>query len=126
MSKQVISDIPDRTVFMQLLANNPGLIIVKLGASWCRPCKTIKPVVDGFFATAPVEVLCCDLDVDESYDLYSLLKSKQMVNGIPVLLCYKKGNLTIIPDDSITGIDPLDLHHFFKRCGNHLQKALSK
>ena len=43
-----------------------------------------------------------------------------MVNGIPVILCYKKGNVTYIPDDSVTGADPTKLAEFFKRCGNHL------
>jgi hypothetical protein len=47
-----------------------------------------------------------------------------MVNGIPVILCYKKGNTTFIPDDSITGSHPEDLHKFFLRCGNHLTTAL--
>jgi hypothetical protein len=43
-----------------------------------------------------------------------------MVNGIPVILCYKKGNTSYIPDDSITGSDPAQLDAFFKRCGLHL------
>jgi hypothetical protein len=47
-----------------------------------------------------------------------------MVNGIPVLLCYKKGNTTFIPDDVITGSDATQLHMFFKRCGTHLATAL--
>jgi thioredoxin-like negative regulator of GroEL len=125
MSKQVISDIPNRNAFAHLLQNNPGLVLLKLGAEWCGPCKKIKHVVDGFFATSPENVVCGDIDVDVSFDFYSLLKSKKMVNGIPVILCYKKGNLTVIPDDSVTGIDPLELHKFFKRCGNHLQNALA-
>jgi len=44
-----------------------------------------------------------------------------MVNGIPVILCYKKGNQTFIPDDSITGADPGELDAFFRRCGRHLK-----
>jgi hypothetical protein len=43
-----------------------------------------------------------------------------MVNGVPVLLCYKKGNTGYIPDDSVTGADPVALDAFFKRCGQHL------
>lgn len=49
-----------------------------------------------------------------------------MVNGIPVVLCYKKGNTTFIPDDIITGADPTQLHLFFKRCGKHLMDALTQ
>jgi hypothetical protein len=126
MSKQVISEIADRNAFLTLLQHNPGVIIIKLGAEWCGPCKTIKSAVHGFFASSPPEVVCADIDVDQCFDFYSFLKSKKMVNGIPVLLCYKKGNSTYIPDDMITGSDPQQLHHFFMRCGKHLMDALAK
>ena len=105
-SKNVISEIPNRDLFFSLLQNNTGLIILKLGAEWCGPCKQIKHVVDAFFASSPPEVICCDIDVDKCFDVYSFLKSKKMVNGIPVILCYKKGNATYIPDDAVTGADP--------------------
>jgi thioredoxin-like negative regulator of GroEL len=98
----------------------PGLIVIKLGATWCGPCKTIKSAVDGFFARSPPEVVCADIDVDKCFDLYSFLKSKKMVSGIPAILCYKKGNSSYIPDDSVTGSDPGALDAFFKRCGLHL------
>ena len=123
-SKKVISEIQNREAFLHLLKNNPGLILLKLGAEWCGPCKKIKDVVHAFFATSPDEVVCGDIDVDQSFDFYSFLKSKKMVNGIPVILCYKKGNATYIPDDMITGTDAGELDSFFKRCGNHLTNAL--
>jgi thioredoxin 1 len=121
MSKQIISEISNRQSFFLLLSNNPGLIILKFGAVWCGPCKRIAPVLEGFFATSPDNVICADIDVDESFDFYAFLKSKKMVNGIPVILCYKKGNETYIPDDSITGADPAELDAFFRRCGLHLK-----
>ena len=124
MSKQVISEIPNRDAFFHLLKNNPGLIVIKLGAEWCGPCKQIKNVVHAFFASSPPQVVCADIDVDQCFNFYSFLKSKKMVNGIPVLLCYKKGNSTYIPDDVITGSDAGELHNFFRRCGTHLTTAL--
>jgi thioredoxin 1 len=126
MSKEIISEIPDRTSLFYLLDHNPGLIIIKLGATWCGPCKQIQPIVNGFFASSPPEVICADIDVDRCMDLYAFLKSKKMVNGIPVILCYKKGNATYIPDDSIIGSDPNQLHLFFQRCGKHLVDAIKK
>lgn len=126
MSKQVISEIANRDAFFRLLEHNPGLIILKLGSSWCGPCKKIEKSVHGFFASSPPEVVCGDIDVDQSFDFYSFLKSKKMVNGIPVLLCYKKGNNTFIPDDMITGADSEQLHQFFTRCGKHLVDALNR
>jgi hypothetical protein len=126
MSKQVISEIANRDAFFTLLKHNPGLIVIKLGAEWCGPCKLIHAAVNGFFASSPPEVVCADIDVDQSFDFYSFLKSKKMVNGIPVLLCYKKGNATYIPDDIITGADSQQLHLFFTRCGKHLMDALTQ
>jgi len=122
-TKQVISEIASRDAFFHLLKNNPGLIILKLGAEWCGPCKQIKHIVHAFFATSPADVVCGDIDVDQSFDFYSMLKSKKMVNGIPVLLCYKKGNVTFIPDDLVTGADPVALDVFFKKCEKYLQEV---
>jgi thioredoxin 1 len=124
--KQVISVFESRQEFLKLLQVNPGLVIVKLGATWCGPCKQIAPVVHGFFASSPNDVICADIDVDESFDLYAYFKSKKMVNGIPVILCYKKGNITFIPDDSVTGAEPGALDAFFKRCGVHLVDVHAK
>lgn len=126
ISKEIISEIANREAFFTLLQHNTGLIVIKLGAEWCGPCKTIKSVVHGFFGSSPSEVICADIDVDKSFDFYSFLKSKKMVNGIPVMLCYKKGNNTFIPDDIITGSNPEELHKFFVRCGKHLTDVLQK
>jgi thioredoxin 1 len=122
--KTVITQFKSRDDFMRLLQNNPGLIVLKMGATWCGPCKRIKPILDGFFASSPDNVVCCDIDVDECADLYSYFKSKKMVNGIPVLLAYKKGNTSYIPDDSVTGADPSQLDQFFRRCGLHLMSII--
>jgi len=119
--KTVISQFKSRDEFLRLLQNNPGLVVLKLGATWCGPCKRIKPVLDGFFASSPDNVICCDIDVDECSDVYVYFKSKRMVNGIPAILLYKRGNTSYIPDDSVTGADPVELDKFFKRCGMHLR-----
>ena len=123
-TKVIISKFESRQDFFNLLKNNPGLIILKLGAEWCGPCKKIAPILEGFFLTSPDTVICADIDVDESFDLYAYLKNKKMVHGIPAILCYKKGNTSFIPDDSITGADPGQLDAFFRRCGLHLKSIM--
>ena len=119
-SKQVITVFESREEFLNLLKVNPGLIIIKLGASWCGPCKQIAHIVEAFFASSPANVICADIDVDVSIDLYAFLKQKKMVNGIPVMLMYRKGNVSFAPDDSVTGAEPGALDAFFKRCGHKL------
>ena len=118
MKKTIISEIPTKESFFTLLRENPGLVIIKLGAEWCGPCKTIAPLVNGFFGSSPENVVCADIDVDECFEFYGFLKSKKMVNGIPVMLCYKRGNDTFIPDDACTGANPQELDRFFRNCGN--------
>ena len=122
--KEIVTQILNREIFMNLLTKNPGLIIIKFGAKWCGPCKRIKNIVHGFFASSPDNVLCCDIDVDECGDLYAFLKSKKMINGIPVMLCYKRNNTTFIPDDSVIGADPQQMDNFFRRCGDHLKHSM--
>ena len=94
-TKTIITYIQSRQQFHQLLDKNPGIIVVKLGASWCRPCKTIKPVVDAFFASSPDNVICCDIDVDESYDVYSYFKSKKWLMGFQHYYVIKEATLAL-------------------------------
>lgn len=118
--KVIITEMRTVDDLMSLLNQNPGMVLIKFGADWCKPCKQIKHLVDAFFADSPHNVLCADLNVDENVMLYSYLKRRRMVNGIPVILMYKYGNKSVIPTDSVTGGNPVDLQNFFRRCGLHL------
>jgi thiol-disulfide isomerase/thioredoxin len=93
------------------------MIVIRFSASWCKPCKKIKPIVDCFFASSPNCVTCVDLDIDENTDVYSFLKSRKMIYGVPTLMCYSSINKSFIPDFSISGGAPEDLDKFFKACG---------
>lgn len=106
----------DRSTFMQLLEANNGILIFKFTANWCGPCKTIKTYTIQQSNRLRQDTILIEVDVDDCFDLYSFLKQKKMVNGIPVFLCYKKGNTTFAPDDSITGANIPDLNLFFERC----------
>lgn len=107
--------------FTNLLKQNPGLVFIKFGAEWCGPCKKIAPVIDHAFAQMPSSVQCCELDVDDNLQVYGFLKTKKMINGIPVVLCYYKGNTNYIPDDITVGSDVEKTNDFFKRCVEHLR-----
>jgi len=117
MSHQ-ITHIESRAAFANLLANNPGMIVLKFGANWCGPCKRIEKQVNQFFASLPQDgsVIYGEIDIDESMDVYAFLKSNKRVNGIPVILCYVKGQSNgIVPTFSITGADNAELIRFFER-----------
>ena len=118
-----ITKIESRQAFANLLANNPGMIILKFGADWCGPCKRIEQQVYHFFASLPQDgsVIYGEINIDESMDVYAYLKSNRRVNGIPVILCYVKGHCNgVVPTFSITGADLAELNSFFTKCRAHL------
>ena len=109
----------DRNDFLKLLNENNGVLIFKYTADWCKPCQTIKKEVDAHFRkiSCPV-ILCFEVNIDECSDLFSFMKTKKMIKGIPILMAYKKGNTSFVPDDSISGADIGDVNSFFERCRN--------
>jgi thiol-disulfide isomerase/thioredoxin len=115
---QIRYEIPDgRLGFQTLLQQNPGVIIIKLGAEWCGPCKKIEHTVTEWMKRMPREsIQCIILDIDESFEIYATLKQKKMVNGIPAILAYYAGNISIIPDDIVVGADLNQIQLFFERC----------
>jgi hypothetical protein len=61
-------------------------------------------------------VKCAIIDIDECFDIYVYLKGKKVVNGVPVILCYFKGNLTWIPDKVVVGADISQVNIFLEQC----------
>jgi thioredoxin-like negative regulator of GroEL len=118
MSLPIITEITDRNHFMELLKANPGLFLIKFGAKWCGPCKTIDNGVKFYFEKMPSNVQCAIIDIDKCPDVYSFLRSKRIVNGVPVILCYYQGNKTHVPDDIVIGADKKQIIDFFERCNN--------
>ena len=115
----IITEIPSVMHFVALLKKNPGIFIIKMGADWCGPCKKIASFVDNMIEHAPPNSQIAVIDIDECFELYAYLKNKKMVNGIPALLCYYKGNEHYAPDDFISGTDENEISKFFERSYKH-------
>lgn len=115
MGLPIKTEIPNKVAFQETLERNPGLIIIKFGAEWCGPCKKIEAHVKILMSKMPDNTQCYIIDVDESLEVYSFLKNKKMVNGIPAILAYYAGNVSYIPDDSVIGADVVKVNEFFER-----------
>ena len=113
-----ISDlkIQTRQDLYDALVKNTGLLIIKFGATWCAPCRKIEHDVHHYMEIMPANATCVVADIDESTDLYAFLKSKKIVNGIPVILAYENGNLNFVPDVIHVGSDKLQVNQFFEKC----------
>ena len=115
-SHEVVIGFNDLQHFLDVLKINPGVIIVRFSATWCAPCKKIKNYVYSKFARCDSNIVCCDLDVDDNTELYSFFKKSRQVNGIPVLLAFFKGNVTMRSNESITGTNTESIDYFFDKC----------
>jgi thiol-disulfide isomerase/thioredoxin len=121
MKPPIITDIQSLEQLQQILgsmqSNNVKMTIIKLGAKWCQPCKRIEPMVYQWMDKLPDNIQVCLIDIDISFNFYSFLKSKRIVNGVPALLAYYRKNVVeMIPDDVVIGADTKQVHLFFERC----------
>jgi len=119
----IITDIKTPAALSDLLNVNEGLIIIKLGAEWCAPCKRAEPLIYAWFKKMPNNVLCSIVDIDNCFELYGFLKKKRVVKGVPTLLAYYKENTHYIPDDITSGSDETEINRFFERCLEFLHEA---
>jgi thiol-disulfide isomerase/thioredoxin len=117
MSNPIITNIKTANDLSDHLEINPGIVIIKLGATWCQPCKKIEPVTMSWLNKLEHENISrVVLDIDECIDLYGFLKKKRVVKGVPSLLAYYKENTHYIPDDMCFGSDEAETNAFFVRC----------
>lgn len=115
-SLPILTELPNKIVFHSALNSNPGIIIIKFGAEWCGPCKKIEEHVKILMNSMPSNVQSYIIDIDDSIEVYSFLKTKKMVKAIPSILAYYKNEeTTYIPDDIVIGADAVAINEFFER-----------
>lgn len=122
----VLTSIASYDEFQSILQRNPGVIIIKMGATWCEPCKVIEPLVKQWFSKMPGNVQCYSLDVDDNFQIFGQFKKKKLVKGVPALFAYYIENEDCLPDDFVSGSDHTQVNMFFERCADYSSKLLTK
>jgi thioredoxin 1 len=88
---------------MEILTNEmetPNTCVLKFGASWCGPCRTLNPVMDEIAAeNGDVQTYSIDCDTEKE------LTAKFQVRNIPVTVFIKDGNVI----DRLIGVNPKEV-----------------
>ena len=84
--------------FETTVAAAEGLVLVDFWATWCAPCKMLKPVIDELAAEYAGRVTVAELDVDAN----PITASKFAVLSIPSLILFRAGK----PAERIVGYKP--------------------
>tara|TARA_Y100000389_G_scaffold14646_1_gene12996 strand:+ start:540 stop:914 length:375 start_codon:yes stop_codon:yes gene_type:complete len=117
----------NKEVFKHLIHENDGKMIFKFTATWCAPCKRAAPFINDHLDKIKQDISegknentirFFEIDIDESVDVYGLLKSKRMIQGVPSLIFYDSENKTLWPDIAISSSKESDINYFFESVVN--------
>ena len=115
---QIITTLTAKTMesIVNNLQHNQSLII-QFTATWCKPCKKIKPICEKYYNSFSNNVIIAVLDVDNNLDIYSYYKRKRLVSGLPSFLVFFGSTKDRIswyaPDLNITGPNNINLIEIF-------------
>ena len=103
----------NRQDFYKELDQNNSVLLVFVTGSNCVPCERAKPLVHSKMETCTYRMI--SLDRDRDADIYSALRTKKQIKGVPTLLAYQAGNYTLIADLSVSGANPSAIEEFFEQ-----------
>ena len=94
--------------FENIINSTDGLVIIDFSASWCMPCRMLKPIIERVADKMP-EVDFYNIDVDENEDI----AKKYRIFSVPTLVCFRDGKKV----DTLVGLNSFDdIVAFIERC----------
>ena len=94
------------------------MVVIKAGAPWCAPCRACNPAwQEGAQRLARLGAVCFDICVDDSIDLYAVLKRKRIVSKLPSFAAFLHSpGCAEIPAADIVCVGAGDLQSFIAGC----------
>ncbi len=74
--------------FGEILRTEP-LVLVDFTATWCGPCKMMKPILDELKSSIGTKAMIIKLDVDKNPQASSVYN----IQSVPTLILFKKGKM---------------------------------
>ena len=102
--------IKKRNEFKDYVENN-NFVIVKIGATWCGPCKRCAPTIKNLFNQMPEKVNMVLVDADSGSDVKNHLKIKV----VPTLMAFINGD----PCEIYQTSNDNEIKNFFKKILNY-------
>lgn len=84
----MVRDIEEESQFIELVAQNPGLVLVDFYAQWCGPCKRFAPRLEQLSLRFS-NIQFYKVDVDEE-DLLNVVK-EETIAAMPTFVLYSNG-----------------------------------
>ncbi len=90
------------------IINKDNLTIVDFSATWCMPCRMLKPIMEK--ASEKIkDVAFYNLDIDES----EAIAKRYRIFSVPTVVAFRSGKKV----DSIVGLNPYEtIEEFVLRC----------
>lgn len=95
-----------RQSFKKWLFSQNSTVIVKVSATWCKPCSRIKDLVYQRFARLSNAILV-EVDLDKNSDVATSLR----IRSVPALISFKEG----LPDQVNMSGNPKNVNSFFDK-----------
>ena len=123
----------------KVVLENPGTVLVKWTASWCKPCQSIAMELNSYIQSLMElsnnnnNISVIELDIDENTQMYAEMKKRKLLRGVPALFVYyvktddDKNKIIInssnnellqsflTPDDLVLGADLSAIAALFER-----------
>jgi thioredoxin 1 len=69
------------------IINSSGFTLVKMGATWCGPCKALSPTLEKVAEERSGSMSVFDMDIDDS----PTTPQKYRVQGVPTMILFHDG-----------------------------------